>query len=234
MKLAPRLLPTLAAMLIAGCSEAPTSSGSDQSAANFDVLKSAANQQICHLTHATDQNSNTPWPGKVLSVSESALPAHLDHGDCMATEGAPGETCGCPIRIEADIDGRSQLVLRGSTAQWHHIDFAAPGRLEDPSFCGRPQLYLPTVINDLEWYPAWPDVPSPENRGCDCDSDIYDDIVPALPESALTPVLNVIQARYRARIVQAPSSTNDYTTIIEFDDNPYSCSSLYAVELSFR
>ena len=234
MKLAPRLLPTLAVLLIAGCSEAPTSSGSDQSAANFDVLASAADQQICHLTHATDQNSNTPWPGKVISVSEAALPAHLGHGDCMATEGMPGETCSCPIRIEADIDGRSHLILKGNTAQWHHIDFAAPGRLEDPGFCGREQLYLPTVINDVEWYPVWPDVPSPENRSCDCDSDVYDGLAPALPASDRTAVLNVIEGRYRTQIVQDPDADNDYTTIIEFDDNPYSCASMYIVELSFR
>ena len=234
MRVTSGMLLAMAAMLIAGCSEVPTDSDSSRASAAFDVSASAANQQICHLTNATDLVSSTPWPGNIIRVNEAALPAHLSHGDCTVREGAPGETCGCPIRIEADIDGRSQLILRGNTAQWHHIDFAAPGRLEDPSFCGRPQLYLPTVINDVEWYPVWPDVPSPENRGCDCDSDIYDDIVPAIPNSDRTPVLNVIQGRYRTQIVQAPSSTNDYTTIIEFDDNPYSCSSLYVVELSFR
>jgi len=223
-----------AALLIAGCTEVPTDSDSSRSSAAFDISTSEATKQICHLTDATDLVSSTPWPGTIIRVNEAALTAHMNHGDCMATMGAPGERCGCPIRIEANIDGRSQLILRENTAQWHHIDFAAPGRLDDPDFCGHSQLYLPTVINDVEWYPAWPDVPTPENRGCDCESDIYDELVPAIPKSDRTPVLDVIQARYRTQIVQTPNAGNDYTTIIEFDDNPYSCASMYIVELSFR
>jgi hypothetical protein len=38
----------------------------------------------------------------------------------------------CPDRLtlEAFIDGRSQLILRKWSVQWHHLDFAAPGRWE--------------------------------------------------------------------------------------------------------
>lgn len=234
MKVAFGLLPVVAALLIAGCTDVPTSSDPELSSAGFDVLASAANQQICHLTNATDVIPHTPWPGKVILVSEDGLTAHLQHGDCMASGDAPGEPCGCPIRIEANIDGRSRLMLRGNTAQWHHIDFAAPGRLDDPGYCGHSQLYLPTIINDVEWFPEWPDVPTPENRSCNCSSDTFEEVAPALPASARTPVLNVIQGRYRTQIVQAPGADNDYTTIIEFDDNPYGCASNYIVELSFQ
>src|SRR5512136_271110 len=68
------------------------------------------------------------------------------------------------IEIRADIDGRSQLILRGNTAQWHHFDAAAPGR----------QLFtnFPTTINGVDWYPIWPDKPDAENRECYCFSDV--------------------------------------------------------------
>ena len=59
------------------------------------------------------------------------------------------------IRVEALIDGRSQLILRDDTAQWFHIDWAAPGR----------ELFRnePTIINGVSWFPIWPDVPDAEN-----------------------------------------------------------------------
>lgn len=30
------------------------------------------------------------------------------------------------VHVQAWIDGRSQLILTGATAQWQHFDFAAP------------------------------------------------------------------------------------------------------------
>ena len=63
------------------------------------------------------------------------------------------------ITVQAVIDGRSQLILRGNTAQWRHFDFAAPGRLDFKN--------APTVINNVEWFPVWPDKPDKENRDCD-------------------------------------------------------------------
>jgi hypothetical protein len=136
------------------------------------------------------------------------------------------------IRIEADIDGRSQLILSGKTAQWHHFDYAAPGRL-DTEFYSCPAVSEPTIINKDEWYPVWPDDPTPENRDCNCSSDLYEGVRPPVPSSDLTPVLNAIQYRWLPQIVQNPSAANGYTTIIEFDDNGFSCADTYIVEVSF-
>lgn len=47
------------------------------------------------------------------------------------------------IRVQAWVDGRSQLVLQGDTARWHHFDYAAPGRL---GFAN-----APTTIDGVDW-----------------------------------------------------------------------------------
>jgi hypothetical protein len=88
------------------------------------------------------------------------------------------------IEIHADIDGRSQLILHGDTAQWHHFDFAAPGR----------QLFTnyPTTINDVDWYPNWPDVPDAENRDCNCFSDVFAGVVPPLPAQPMEIDLQIL------------------------------------------
>lgn len=116
------------------------------------------------------------------------------------------------IRVEALIDGRSQLILRGDSAQWFHLDWAAPGRIDFQN--------APTVINGVEWYPVWPDYPDAENRFCNCYSDIFDGVEPPLPQSDMTVMLNIIRSRYDTHIAQYPDVGNNYTLIIEFNDNP--------------
>src|SRR4051812_24476594 len=52
------------------------------------------------------------------------------------------------LRIEAWIDGRSDLIVVGNTAHWHHYDYAAPGR----------EMFVnkPTLFDGVEWFPVWP------------------------------------------------------------------------------
>jgi hypothetical protein len=139
------------------------------------------------------------------------------------------------IEIHADIDGRSQLILRDNTAQWHHFDYAAPGR----------QLFtnFPTTINGVDWYPIWPDVPDAENRDCNCSSDIFTGVVPALPAQPIEiglQILRVVRPGARCEptgtiaIVQFPTPDNNFTTIVEFDDNPQDGSAFYDVRLRIR
>jgi hypothetical protein len=52
------------------------------------------------------------------------------------------------IHIKAYIDGVSNLVFKDNTVYWHHLSDAAPGRHEGRN--------LPTYINDIEWFPEWP------------------------------------------------------------------------------
>jgi hypothetical protein len=193
----------------------------------FASGEATAGEAVCHLRDG-------PMLGQVMTVNPNALPDHLSHGDCRVSSGLKGESCSCPIRIEADIDGRSQLILSPGSAQWHHYDYAAPGRLVDVGFCGRPQMTLPTIIDGIEWYPEWPDAPTEENRDCNCLSDSYEGIERRIPPGDLTPVLQRIQHRWPPAIVQYPTEANGYTTIIEFNDNGYNCAATYVVELSFE
>jgi hypothetical protein len=136
------------------------------------------------------------------------------------------------IDIVADIDGRSQLILRGNTAQWHHLDWAAPGREEFTDF--------PTTINAVDWYPIWPDVPDAENRDCDCLSDVFTGVAPDLPAQPMEIGLEILgvdrpdtpwEDYGTVAIVQFPMSENDFTTILEFDDNGPIGSAFYHVRL---
>jgi hypothetical protein len=126
------------------------------------------------------------------------------------------------LRVEALIDGRSQLILRGNTAQWFHLDWAAPGR----------HLFRnePTVINGVGWFPVWPDIPDAENRDCHCYSDVFTGVNPPLPLSDMVVDLRLIQSR-QTSILQLPTADNDFTLIVDFDDGPISDSFQYIVEI---
>jgi hypothetical protein len=129
----------------------------------------------------------------------------------------------CPIRISAWIDGRSQLTLQGNTAQWHHFDANAPGR--------EGGVTEPTVINGITWFPVWPGDPGdPLNHDCDCDSDTFNGVNPPLPSEDMTVVLREIEVRQEVSIIQQPSAGNDYTLIIEFNDNEPGGADWYTVE----
>jgi hypothetical protein len=130
----------------------------------------------------------------------------------------PDET----IRIEAYVDGRSQLIMRGATAQWHHFDYAAPGRWR---FADEP-----TLINDVEWYPSWPDQPDTENRDCNCYSDVFTEVRPPIPSVPFDVDLRLIESRFETTVVEHPSAANDFTLIIEFNDNRPAEPAWYVVE----
>jgi hypothetical protein len=126
------------------------------------------------------------------------------------------------ISISSYIDGRSLLIIRTNTVQWHHLDYAAPGR--------HGFVNLPTIINGIEWYPEWPDVPDQENRR-ECFSSIYEDLDPALPKEEVEVELKIIQARHSISIAEHPSIDNDYTLIIDFDNDPVGGATWYECEL---
>ncbi|MBZ0288653.1 MAG: hypothetical protein K8I30_13630, partial [Anaerolineae bacterium] len=128
------------------------------------------------------------------------------------------------LHVRALIDGRSQLVVQGNSVYWHHFDFAAPGR---HGFVNEP-----TFLNTQAWFPTWPDVPDAENRDCACASSTYTG-VPILPATGQTVGLTVVQARESVTIVQQPSQDNQYTLIVEFNDNLPVSSDWYEIDLSY-
>lgn len=130
------------------------------------------------------------------------------------------------LTVRAYIDGRSQLIIKGSLIHWRHLDFAAPGRHFDAD------VSQPTYLNQAAWMPIWPDVPDSENRDCYCESSSYDGI-PNLPKTDQPVWMDVVQSRGSVIISQQPKAANDYTLIVELDDNPLDGPAWYEVELGY-
>ncbi|MBS1119727.1 MAG: exported protein of unknown function [Deltaproteobacteria bacterium] len=127
------------------------------------------------------------------------------------------------LHIEADIDGRSDLILKGTTVTWMHHQFAAPGRQGFTDF--------PTKLDAALWLPTWPDVPDAENRDCECMSSTFAALPVGVPRAPATVTITPSQARGAPTAVQLPSASNDYTLIVELDDVGFGGSSNYVIEV---
>jgi hypothetical protein len=130
------------------------------------------------------------------------------------------------LNIRAYIDGRSQLIITADAVYWHHLDFEAPGRWE---FREKDQ---PTYLNRVEWEPIWPDVPDPTNDFCNCNSSIYKGI-PSLARTDQRIWLDIVRGRGRIIVFQQPNEKNNYTLIIEMDDNSFDGAAWYEVNLNY-
>jgi len=146
--------------------------------------------------------------------------AAIDAAPDAAIDAAPPNL---HLRVEAWMDGRSNLILHGTSVHWHHIQFAAPGR----------ELFVnkPTKLDAFDWYPTWPDVPDAENRDCNCDSSTYSELPVGVPRAASMATLTVIQARKLPTILQQPTAPNDYTLIVEVTDVGFSGSSSHIIDI---
>jgi hypothetical protein len=130
------------------------------------------------------------------------------------------------LSIRAYIDGKSQIIITGNALYWHHLDFDAPGRWELGE--GR----QPTYLNQVKWDPAWPDVPDPTNEYCNCNSSIYRGI-PNLAKTNQHVWMDFVRARGRISVIQQPNIDNDYTLILELDDNPFDGAEWYEINLYY-
>jgi RNA polymerase sigma factor (sigma-70 family) len=130
------------------------------------------------------------------------------------------------VTVRALIDGHDHLILKGATAQWRHFEFAAPGRIN-----GRNE---PTIINGVSWTPQWDDSDmDKEVRVEKSMSDKFEQIQPSIPNAPMTVSLQKIRCRGDATIAQQPSADNDFTTIVDFDDNAAAGAAWYQVTLTF-
>jgi hypothetical protein len=106
------------------------------------------------------------------------------------------------LKVDAQVDGLSRLVVQTNRIYWDHVLYTKPG------------LYftnLPTVLNGYSWFPNWPtpNVETPEAS------------LPLEAHSVFTTnqiVLTQSAGRGTVSIVQQPSPTNDFTLIVQFDD----------------
>jgi hypothetical protein len=132
--------------------------------------------------------------------------------------------------IEAHIDGRDQLIFQRNTLQWHHFDFAAVGRHTGAD--------SPTIIyskyngtgTQAEWIPEWPEPPPAEIR-YEAFSSRYRNLFPEFPADGKPWSIDHLFGRGATRIVQQPNPGNDYSLIVEFDDNRFGGSRYYGIEL---
>jgi hypothetical protein len=130
------------------------------------------------------------------------------------------------LNIRAYIDGKSQIIITGNALYWRHLDFDAPGRWELGE--GR----QPTFLNRIKWEPTWPDIPDPTNESCNCNSSIYRGI-PNLARTNQRVWMDFIETRGRVSVVQQPNIDNDYTFILELDDNSYGGAAWYEISLNY-
>ena len=141
------------------------------------------------------------------------------------------------VNIRTFIDGRSRLVLRGNTARWYHLDYAAPGRLDcaGPHECPavgdhQPPREDPTYIEGIAWYPDFPDQPDRENRFCGCSSSIFTGVAPGLPGTVTDCRLETVAARGHVAVVSCAGDS----IVLEFNDNDEWCGDWYEVNLLVR
>ncbi len=130
------------------------------------------------------------------------------------------------LNIRAYIDGRSQLVIQGDVLYWQHLDFDAPGRWE----LGETQE--PTYLNQTAWQPLWPDIPDETNDFCNCSSSTAVGI-PSLTRSDQQVEVRFVQGRGRVFIVQQPQAENEYTLIVELNDNDLEGADWYELSLEY-
>lgn len=145
----------------------------------------------------------------------------------LVAAGVPAWSSADPVtlRLEALIDGRSEVIVAGDTVRWHHVDDAAPGRHEFRD--------EPTILNGISWWPDWPDVPDAENRDCGCDSSEFEGLTPAWPRASGQVTVRLLEGRWQPRVLESPAAINGYALRLEFDDRGFTGSAWYRVEVVF-
>ena len=190
-----------------------------------------------HSATPTFTPTNTPTPAPTRTPTETPTSSPTATGTPSLTPTDTPTTTSTPtvtatptpippttLRVRAYIDGDSDLIVQGNTVRWHHLGAAAPGRLLG--------VDEPTYLNDVAWYPAWPDTPDSENRDCHCDSSSHVG-VPALAKQDQIVSLKIFQARHKVAVVQQPKAGNDYTLIVHFDDIPPGGADWYEISIGY-
>jgi len=139
------------------------------------------------------------------------------------------------LEVSALIDGRDQLIIRGNTLQWHHFDFAAVGRiggLNEPTVISTTLDGNP-VLDHVSWIPDWPSPPPDEIR-FETFSSVFTGLVPAIASENSFVTLKAVDARSSVRLAQLPARGNAFTTILEFNDDPFPGPAQYDALLTFQ
>jgi hypothetical protein len=74
------------------------------------------------------------------------------------------------------------------------------------------------MMDGFEWTPTWPDPPPNEIR-FPAFSSVFTGLTPALPSGNMSVTLTPVQARESLTILQFPTLANNYTLIVDFNDD---------------
>jgi hypothetical protein len=135
------------------------------------------------------------------------------------------------MTFTACIDGRDLLLIQGSTVQWQVVDYIPPG--VPPADCPANPTIISTTLNGqkvvdkFQWFPIF-DYPAPAGSL----SSVLGGLNPPLPSSDMQVTARVIQARGSEGIQQLPTRSNDYTLILNFDDEEALGEGLYTIEVT--
>lgn len=135
------------------------------------------------------------------------------------------------LTISADIDGRDILVLNGDM-YWNHYDFAAVGRhygKNEPTYITEVVDGV-TTLNNYAWVPAWPS-DAPDEVRYQATSSTFTGLAPGLPSQDMDVQFTALQARSSLTMLQYPSSTNNYTIMLDFNDDPVGSDAWYTAQL---
>lgn len=138
------------------------------------------------------------------------------------------------LDVSALIDGRDQLIIQSNTLTWHHFEWAAVGRHDG---LNEPTVITTTLdgnvgLDHFNWIPDWPEPPPAEIR-YEAFSSTFSMLTPAMPEFPTFVSLDAIQARGSLTIEQYPSTANNFTTILEFNDNDVGSHDIYSARVVF-
>lgn len=135
----------------------------------------------------------------------------------LTSDQSPGQRGVFTYDVRADIDGQSVLTLRGRTARWFHIDYAAPGRHNGQN--------NPTIINGTKWFPRWPQ--PGQNYFCRCYSSTFRKVTPRVPRNAVSVFVQAVSCRDSCSV----RYSDDGTLVIDFNDNPSPSDAWYEVKV---
>ncbi len=125
--------------------------------------------------------------------------------------------------IQAYIDGRSLLIFSGYTLQWHNLSFTVPGKHDGHN---DPTIIIASANSSTVtayWYPYWPDGETGDQYSYENTS-----LNPPFHGYAYTGItLTAVQARGSLTIYQMPGAGNNYTLILDFDDEAVGGSAWY-------
>ncbi|WP_347989878.1 hypothetical protein [Methylomonas sp. AM2-LC] len=144
------------------------------------------------------------------------------------------------LEVTANIDGRSDLIISGNNVTWQQFDYGTVG-LYNPDFSSTILSMTSTVNNNQSlnyyvWNPTWPDMTTGLNSyGNDGGvlSSTFSGLYPGAPQQPFIVTLTTEVGRGTISLIQLPTLSNHYTTIVDFNDNPIGGSANYKALINF-